>query len=103
MFGDSDNDDDLVYDKTVKKRKTTKSTYKKSETFESLNEKRLELLKELEEISKGLENVSSSQMQGEEEDSLDAFMSNIETQSMQKSKDDLEKRIPSLKQVFNCA
>lgn len=100
MFGDSDNDDDLIYDKTVKKRKNTKNINKKSETFESLSEKRLGLLKELEEISKNLENVSSNTMVVDEEDSLDAFMSNIESQSMHKSKAEIEKRLPSLKHVF---
>lgn len=94
MFGDSDNDDDLVYDKTIKKKKTREN---KPETFESLSEKRLQLMTELEEITNSLKEQESQVNKEDEQDSLDAFMSNIQSKNLEKTRADLEKRLPGLK------
>lgn len=98
MFGDSDNDDDLIYDKTIKKKKTREN---KAETFDSLTEKRLLLVKELEEITTILTQKETQSKKADEEDSLDAFMSNIESKNMEKTKLALEKRLPGLKQELD--
>ena len=97
MFGDSDNDDDLVYDKTTKKQKTIQK--KKPETFESLIEKRLALKTELESIQNTMNSLKEKYVVEDEEDSLDAFMTNIESQSIQDSRDSLQKRLPVVKHV----
>jgi hypothetical protein len=98
MFGDSENDDDLIYDKTIKRKKTKEN---KTETFESLSEKRLQLQRELQEITTSLKEEKDHSNKEEEQDSLDAFMSNIESNNMEMTRLALEKRLPGLKQELD--